>query len=48
MPIGVQIVGRPFKEELVLRMMIELEELHEKNSENVNGKKTNGGGNNSS
>jgi Asp-tRNA(Asn)/Glu-tRNA(Gln) amidotransferase A subunit family amidase len=28
MPIGVQIVGKPFEEELVLRVLLELENSH--------------------
>jgi len=29
MPIGVQLVGKPFQEELVLRTMVELDEIND-------------------
>jgi len=49
MPIGVQIIGRPFKEEVVLRIMVELEEIRENSLRSANNSFNNGAnGHNSS
>ncbi|CAL8110668.1 unnamed protein product [Orchesella dallaii] len=47
LPINVQVIGKPFQEELVLRLLCELEDCYNKQSQELSNKLLNGASNNS-